>query len=384
MSEILEAIDSLPDISFIDGITLQGLQNLLISAYLKKYEEVTGKRIRLAKADPNRIILLANAQVLYQGFEHIDRAGKMNFLKYSYGEFLRNLAAFKNVAELEPKPATVNVKWMLAEPRTVVTAIPEGTRVTADFETFFESTEYNEIPIGETEIVITMTCTEAGEKGNGFAPGEIIEQVDPLAFIDSIVNIDTSAGGTDEESDQSIAERTYLAPSAYSTAGPDDAYIYHAKNYDPSIGDVVPTSPTPGVVDIRFMMADGTIPSAATIAGLKSYLAQRGKRPLTDNLQVGAPEVVSYNITATYYINKSDRANAEAIQDGAEQAVEDYKDWQSAKIGRDINPDELRGYMKEAGVKRIVITAPEFTVLTKQQIAQCSTVTLTYGGLEDD
>lgn len=384
MSEILEAIDSLPDISFIDGITLQGLQNLLISAYLKKYEEVTGKRIRLAKADPNRIILLANAQVLYQGFEHIDRAGKMNFLKYSYGEFLRNLAAFKNVAELEPKPATVNVKWMLAEPRTVVTAIPEGTRVTADFETFFESTEYNEIPIGETEIVITMTCTEAGEKGNGFAPGEIIEQVDPLAFIDSIVNIDTSAGGTDEESDQSIAERTYLAPSAYSTAGPDDAYIYHAKNYDPSIGDVVPTSPTPGVVDIRFMMADGTMPSAATIAGLKSYLAQRGKRPLTDNLQVGAPEVVSYNITATYYINKSDRANAEAIQDGAEQAVEDYKDWQSAKIGRDINPDELRGYMKEAGVKRIVITAPEFTVLTKQQIAQCSTVTLTYGGLEDD
>lgn len=384
MSEILEAIDSLPDISFIDGITLQGLQNLLISAYLKKYEEVTGRRIRLAKADPNRIILLANAQVLYQGFEHIDRAGKMNFLKYSYGEFLRNLAAFKNVAELEPKPATVNVKWMLAEPRTVVTAIPEGTRVTADFETFFESTEYNEIPIGETEITITMTCTEAGEKGNGFAPGEIIEQVDPLAFIDSIVNIDTSAGGTDEESDQSIAERTYLAPSAYSTAGPDDAYIYHAKNYDPSIGDVVPTSPTPGVVDIRFMMADGTIPSAATIAGLKSYLAQRGKRPLTDNLQVGAPEVVSYNITATYYINKSDRANAEAIQDGAEQAVEDYKDWQSAKIGRDINPDELRGYMKEAGVKRIVITAPEFTVLTTQQIAQCSTVTLTYGGLEDD
>lgn len=384
MSEILEAIDSLPDISFIDGITLQGLQNLLISAYLNEYERITGKRIRLAKADPNRIILLANAQLLYQGFEHIDRAGKMNFLKYSYGDYLRNLAAFKNVAELQPKPATVNVKWMLAEARTVATAIPEGTRVTADFETFFESTEYNEIPVGETEITITMTCTEAGEKGNGFAPGEIIEQVDPLAFIDSIVNTDTSAGGTDEESDQSLAERTYLAPSAYSTAGPDDAYIYHAKNYDPSIGDVVPTSPTPGVVDIRFMMADGTIPDAGTIAGLTAYLAQRGKRPLTDNLQVGAPTVVSYNITATYYINKSDRTNAEAIQDGAEQAVEDYKDWQSAKIGRDINPDELRSYMKEAGVKRIVITAPEFTVLTNQQIAQCGTVTLTYGGLEDD
>lgn len=308
----------------------------------------------------------------------------MNLLKYSYGDFLRNLAAFKNVTELAPKAATVNVKWKLAEARTVVTPIPEGTRVTADFEIFFETTEYNEIPIGETEIVLQMTCTTTGTSGNGFAPGEIIEQVDPLAFIDSITNIDTSTGGTDEESDQSVAERTYLAPSAYSTAGPDDAYIYHAKNYDSAIGDVVPSSPTPGVVDIRFMMADGSIPDAATIAGLEEYLQPRGKRPLTDYLQVGAPEVVSYDITATYYINKSDRANAEAIQDGADQAVEDYKAWQNTKIGRDINPDELRSYMKSAGVKRIEITAPTFTVLTDQQIAQCGTVTVTYGGLEDD
>lgn len=384
MSEILDAIDNLPDISFIDGITLQGLQNLLISAYLNKYEEITGKRIRLAKADPNRIILLANAQLLYQGFQHIDRAGKMNFLKYSYGDYLRNLAAFKNVTELVPKPATVNVKWKLAEPRTLATPIPEGTRVTADFEIFFETTQYNEIPAGDTEITIKMTCTTTGESGNGFAPGEIIEQVDPLAFIDSITNIDTSTGGTDEESDQSIAERTYLAPSAYSTAGPDDAYIYHAKNYDSEIGDVHPSSPTPGIVDIRFIMADGSIPDAATIAGLTDYLQQRGKRPLTDNVTVGAPDVVPYNIAATYYINKSDRANAEAIQDGAQQAVEDYQAWQSARIGRDINPDELRGYMKNAGVKRITITEPAFTVLTDQQIAQCGTVSLTYGGLEDD
>lgn len=384
MSEILDAIDNLPDISFIDGITLQGLQNLLISAYLNKYEEITGKRIRLAKADPNRIILLANAQLLYQGFQHIDRAGKMNFIKYSYGDYLRNLAAFKNVTELVPKPATVNVKWKLAEPRTLATPIPEGTRVTADFEIFFETTQYNEIPAGDTEITIKMTCTTTGESGNGFAPGEIIEQVDPLAFIDSITNIDTSTGGTDEESDQSIAERTYLAPSAYSTAGPDDAYIYHAKNYDSEIGDVHPSSPTPGIVDIRFIMADGSIPDAATIAGLTDYLQQRGKRPLTDNVTVGAPDVVPYNIAATYYINKSDRANTEAIQDGAQQAVEDYQAWQSARIGRDINPDELRGYMKNAGVKRITITEPAFTVLTDQQIAQCGTVSLTYGGLEDD
>lgn len=384
MSEILDAIDNLPDISFIEGTTLQSVQNLFITTFQDKYKEITGEPIRLKKADPYRVMMLAAAQLYFQGLELIDKAGKMNLLKYSYGDFLKHVAAFKNVTPLEPKPAQVNVTWYLAEPRTSATAIPEGSRVTADFEIFFETTEYNEIPAGETELTLLMTCTTTGEEGNGFAPGEITEQVDPLAFIDRIENIDESAGGTGEETDQSIAERTYLAPSAYSTAGPDDAYIYHAKEYDSEIGDVVPTSPTPGVVDIRFIMADGSIPNTATIAGMAEHLAQRGKRPLTDYVQVGAPEVVPYTIAATYYINKSDKANAEAIQEGAQQALTDYKDWQCVKIGRDINPDELRGLMKQAGVKRVDITQPAFTVLTDSQVAQCQGVTLTYGGLEDD
>ena len=265
MADILDAIDNLPDISFIDDLTLQDMQNLMITAYQDKWEELTGETIHLKRADPNRIILLAAAQYIYQGLLNVDKAGKMNFLKYSYGDYLKNLAAFKNTPELEPQKATVSVKWSLAEARAVATAIPEGTRVTADWETFFETTEYNEIPAGDTEITITMTCTETGEKGNGFQAGEIIEMVDPLPFIDSIENTTESAGGTDEESEQSLAERAYLAPSGYSTAGPEDAYIYHAKSFDPEIGDILPTSPSPGVVDIRFIMADGSLPSAGTL-----------------------------------------------------------------------------------------------------------------------
>lgn len=384
MSDVLESIDSLPDISFIDDLTLEDVQTRLINAFQTKYKAITGNSITLARADPNRLILLSCAQVIYQGLQNVDKAGKMNFLKYSYGDYLKNLAALKGVAEAEPKKATVPVLWKLEEARESATAIPAGSRVTASYDIYFETTEYNEIPAGETELEITMTCTEAGEDGNGYMAGELCILVDPVGFIASVANTATSAGGTGEESDQSIAERTYLAPSSYSTAGPDDAYMYWGLNYSDEIGDVKVTSPTPGVVDIRFNLEDGSIPDENLIAAMQEHLSQRGKRPLTDNVIVSAPDAVGYNIALTYYINSSDSDSAVSIQTQAAQAIEDYKLWQSAKIGRDINPDELTSYLKKAGVKRVEITEPAFTVLDETALAVFGTSTITYGGLEDD
>lgn len=385
MSELLDAIDNLPDISFIDNITLEDVQNFLVSKFEMYYKQITGvSKFKLQKGDPYRIILLSNALLIYQGLQNIDRAGKMNLIKYAYGDFLKHLAAFKNTQPKEPQAATVHVKWSLEEPRGSATPIPEGSRVTADYEIYFETTEYNEIPAGETEIILKMVCTVTGEAGNDFAPGELKEMVDPLGFIDAVANIDTSSGGTGEESDQSLAERAYLAPSGYSTAGPVGAYIHHVKSFNPEIGDVYPSSPSAGVVDIRFIMEDGSLPDSNLIEGLTDYLMNGELRPFTDKVQVGAPSVVEYQIDATYYINKSDQSAAAMIQSAVEQALDDYKSWQRSKIGRDINPDELRSLMKYAGIKRAVITKPAFTVLQEGQVAKCTGVNVRYGGLEND
>lgn len=384
MIDNLNVIKNLPDISFIDNMTLEDAQNFLISRFQTHYQELTGKPLQLSKADPNRLILLSCAQLIYQGLQNVDKAGKMNFIKYAYGDFLKNLAMFKNVTAMKPKKATVKVKWCLSEVRETVTPIPAGSRVTANYDVYFETTEYQEIPIGKREIIVQMTCTVPGAEGNDFAPGELNIVVDPIGFIDSAVNIETSRGGSGEESDQSLAERTYLAPSSYSTAGPDDAYIYWAKNYDPLVGDVFPDSPTPGVVDIRFILIDGSSPDEAMIEGMEKHLQQRGKRPLTDQVIVSAPDAVPYFIKLNYYINSSDTANAASIQERAIQAVEEYKSWQCAKIGRDINPDELRVFLKKAGVKRIELIEPNFKILGKKEIAVFSGQEIIYGGLEDD
>lgn len=195
MTEITSAIKNLPDISFIDNLGLDDLQGILISAFQEKYEQETGYKLALSKADPNRIILLSCAQVLYQEMQQINKAGRMNFLKYAYGGYLDNLSSLKKVTRNPARAATVPVKFILSMPRETVTGIPPGTRVTADYEVYFAVQEYEEIPAGETEKVILTACTEKGAAGNGYAIGEVNTLVDPIGFVDKVTNTETSAGG---------------------------------------------------------------------------------------------------------------------------------------------------------------------------------------------
>ena len=131
MSDILNTIDNLPDISFIDGLTLENIQSQMLSDFVAKYQEITGKKIQLSKSDPNRIIMLGCAQLIYQGLQNIDKGGKMNFLKYAYDDYLENMGALKKVTRNPAKFAQVPVKFTLSGKREAATSIPQGTRVTA-------------------------------------------------------------------------------------------------------------------------------------------------------------------------------------------------------------------------------------------------------------
>jgi phage-related baseplate assembly protein len=207
---------------------------------------------------------------------------------------------------------------------------------------------------------------------------------DPVPFIAQVINTAQSTGGMDAESDESLAERVFLAPSGYSVAGSEAAYVYHAKSYSTDIGDVKVTSPSPGIVDVRFLMADGSLPTADDITGLSDYLSADERRPLTDYVQVSAPETVSYTITATYYISRKNQAIEAGIKTAVEDAVEAYKAWQGGAIGRDINPDELIRRMMQAGAKRVTVTAPAAATVGSTSVGACAATNLTYGGFEDD
>ena len=85
---MIAEIENLPEVSFIDHVTLDDVQSLLIKSYEERHEQITGKRISLKRADPAAFTLYACSVLLYQTLLFVDRAGKQDLLKYSYGEYL--------------------------------------------------------------------------------------------------------------------------------------------------------------------------------------------------------------------------------------------------------------------------------------------------------
>lgn len=382
---MLEAIENTPEISFIDNKTVEEVQAELVADYEAYMTEAEGKTVTLDRASPHRAILGAAAAQIYQAMQYVDRAGKQSLLKYSYGDFLDNIALLKGVTRNPATAAVATIRFTLSAVRESATGIPQGTRVATLSGIYFATDAYAEVPAGGTTVEVTATCTETGDAGNNIAAGELKTIVDPVPYVASAVNISESNGGADVESDDDLAARIYLAPSAYSTAGPEDSYKYLAQQYNAAIGDVKATSTQQaGQVDIVFIMADGSTPDAATIAGLKAYLSDETVRPMTDTVTVAAPTEVSYTIELTYYINRSDSAQAVTIQSAVQQAVADYITWQRS-IGKDINPSKLIALIIKAGAKRVELTSPTFTAVADTAVAALSgDASVTYGGMEDD
>ena len=385
MPDEMNAIKSLPDISFIDNKTIDQVRQEMVADYESFISEATGQTVTLERSSVHRMELYAAAAQIYQAMQYIDRQGKQSILKYSYSDFLDNLAIFKGVTRNPATPATTTLRFTLSAVRDTATGIPQGTRVSTAGATYFATDVYAEIPAGSTAVDVPATCTVAGTDGNGFAAGELATIVDPIPYVASVTNTTATEGGAEIESDDDLAERVFLAPGAYSTAGPEDGYLYHAKAYSAAIGDVVATSnQAAGTVDIVFIMADGSTPGEEMIEGLEGYLQGKTIRPMTDLVRVAAPQEVTYTINLTYYINRSDSAKAVTIQAAVAQAVADYQTWQRA-IGRDINPSQLVRMVMDAGAKRVTVTAPTYTAVdaTKVSALQGDAV-ISYGGLEDD
>lgn len=387
---MIEELKNLPDISFIDNMTIEDVQSFLISRYEKKYAALSERdSYSLPKSSVYRIILNANAELLYQALQYVDRAGKQNMLKDTYGEYLDNLAALKGVKRNPAQAATVTMRFSLESVRTSATGIPAGTRVSDGSDVYFSVPEYTEIPQGALFVDCKVKCLAAGKSGNGFAVGEINVLVDPVMYIDSVVNIDESANGADIESDDDLRKRVFYAPSSYSCAGPIDAYVYWVKSFSNNIADIgVTTEESTATVEIRVLLENGELPDESFLNSLLEYISADDKKPLTDLVRVSAPVPVKYNIDFKYYINQSDKMQAAMIQSAVIQAVEKYKQWQNGKIGRDINPDKLKELVMAAGAKRVEITSPTYSEISDDKVASLNNsenaTRIEYGGLEND
>lgn len=369
-------LKSLPEIVFVDADASK-----VESSILAEYESITGRS--LAKGDPVRLFLLTNAAIIILLLNKINETGKQNLLRYATGNNLDHLGALIGVERIAATAAVTTMQVTLSAELGTSTVIPAGTRFTAGDNVFFALDAPLLIPAGQTSGTGSATCLETGAVGNGYIAGQLTTLVDPVPYVASVSNITTSEGGAAIQDDDSYREDIHGAPEQFSTAGPDGAYMYHAKRASSKITDVAVWSPSPGTVEVRPLLEGGEVPGQELLNQVKDTLNDKRVRPLTDKVTVLAPEAVNYTVELTYYINRDDETQASAIQSAVSSAVAAYELWQKAKLGRDINPSELIARIMAAGAKRVAVTAPVFTKLEQTQVAICASTKVELGGIED-
>lgn len=384
MANEIQKLYNLPDVSFINNITADTILDEMISDFQEKYYELSGEYEILGELDKHRILLNTAALKIYQSYQYIEKAGKMNLLKYASGDFLDNLGATRGVTRNEAKAATCKLKFALNQLQNGVISIPAGTQVTAGDGVYFVTNEYTEIAVGLSYTEANATCQAVGTVGNGYVIGQINTISEPIAYVSSVSNITETSGGEDTQPDDDFREKIFLSPSSYSTAGPEDAYIYWAKSYSTLIADIKAVTPSDDTVQLIVLLKNGEIPDSGFLDGLQGYITDGDVKPMTEHVIVTAPDILNYNITGTYYINRSDKDNVNAIQAAVTVALKEYSSWQKEKVGRDVNPSYLQFLLIKAGAKRLVLTSPTYIDITDSSVAIAGTITMEYGGIEDD
>jgi len=346
----------------------------------------------LYPGDPMRLLLYTLAFPMSIQNAVMDWNQKQNFLRTSTGPYLEALSELLAVFRLQAFPAKTVLRYSLSELRQVATAIPQGTRATADGRIFFATDTLLLIPAGQLYGDVSATCLTNGVEANGLISAQINRAVDVVAFVNSVENITETTGGSDIEDDESLRNRTRQSPGRFSTAGARLAYLFYTLTAHGNIGDATIVGPEDrdgerlGEVDVFVMLKGGGIPQedGAEINAVIEALNVENVRPLTDKVNVKPIKTEPINYTIKWFITSTQGVEFAQIEERIKTAVSRYETWQIERIGRDINPDELVRRCREAGAKRIELTGLEFTRLGFDTVAHIESSEIIVGGIEGE
>lgn len=187
------------------------------------------------------------------------------------------------------------------------------------------------------------------------------------------------------ESDDALRERIQLAPESFTVAGPEGAYIFHARSADATIRDASAITGDPGqvIVTILSSLGDGTADGdqIAAVEARLGVVSGNQVRPLGDEVIVQSAEIVTYTIEAelTVYSGPDQTVVLAAAQAGEAAWVA-----RGGKLGVDANRAAINAAMFVEGVQNINLIEPAADVVVdKTQSAKCVGVNITVVGLGD-
>ncbi|AOJ36570.1 baseplate assembly protein [Burkholderia sp. AU33423] len=182
------------------------------------------------------------------------------------------------------------------------------------------------------------------------------------------------------ESDTDLRARTQLAPQSLSVAGPEGAYVSHARNADGRVLDASAVSPAPCEVLVSVLARDGDgTADPALIAAVAAALQADDVRPLTDKVTVRGAEILRYQVRARLvFFAGPDRAVALAE---ANRAMKKYTE-SMHRLGMEVTLDGIYAAARAAGVQKVILESPSAGLpATKQQAPYCTSIELIDGGV---
>lgn len=184
------------------------------------------------------------------------------------------------------------------------------------------------------------------------------------------------------ESDEDLRRRYLLAPSSFSVAGPEAAYVFHALSADAAVLDASATSPAPGevIVSVLARTEPGTAP-AELLATVAARVSADTVRPLTDHVTVQSADIFPYEIVAT--IHTYEGPDSSIVMAQAQTNAEAYAVAQR-RMGRDITLSGVYAALHVAGVQRVDLISPAADIpIGRTQASFCTDIALTFGGLDE-
>lgn len=164
------------------------------------------------------------------------------------------------------------------------------------------------------------------------------------------------AGRLEGESSDDFRERGRQAPYGYSTAGPRQAYKYHALSAHPDIRDVWVDRPTPGVVRLTVLsrIGDG-VPTAEILTAVQAALNAEDVRPLNDTVLVEPAYSIPWQLRARLHFASG--AATEPVMLAAQEAAALYAVAQH-KLNTPLSMNMVIVALGVAGVSDVELLSP--------------------------
>lgn len=202
-------------------------------------------------------------------------------------------------------------------------------------------------------------------------------------FATQRMQVEDETGSLVDEDDDRLRRRVQLAPEAFSVAGPEGAYVYHALTVAPWARDATAVMTQPGRVRVTILRegADST-PNLAERETVRMSLIDNDVRPLTDMVEVLGPEVRRTEITATLTLYPG--PDGTVVRERALAAVSEWVE-ANRMLGMNLRRSAIFAKLHQEGVHSVALQSPAADlVLGPTEVYAIDAITMKLAALRDE